>query len=563
MVRKGQPMCKVRCRDAHAGFGRKRGKWRALQWLLLGLMATAAAMLPSPKNVAAFEDDIHSDVTFAIALADSWTWEEAQTIAGADQAVDANEETKAWVRVKEYVLRRIPPIIGPLVWVPVFEPKPQNFRLHGFSRTDDTEASSNDDRNQDVKDNLADLENTMVNTAIDTVKTTGTQADRTKALIAVGVYLHDQADTWSHSGYGGTTFGHASDSLPVRDSPFYRTNPDHPALRPSKTRKALEETLAKLSTFQNRWKGTNTDITDADLDQLIRALTDERSLRLTDSQRKTCNKELTEHWLYLILKQKNKLSKVPEGYIEDFEAPTDQAFPDTPLMDWPSCKDIHDAVFTGSHEEKKVTEPARAIPRLDENGAPRQVNEDGTYKQVTSAIGFNYVPENALVQRTNTPDGCFYQASATASNLGPEPAPLAVLSFAVGSVDAFAPEGQLVEVGPLDVSQSVQLQANAVIPGTCPAESLFIMNVEPHPTFPLADTSWDDWDVSNDSIAGLLSPGGVTGVGGIAELPEITRTAASESGSPAGNSIALAALAAAALFAVGAGMWYARRLWIR
>jgi alpha-tubulin suppressor-like RCC1 family protein len=52
-------------------------------------------------------------------------------------------------------------------------------------------------------------------------------------------------------------------------------------------------------------------------------------------------------------------------------------------------------------------------------------------------------------------------------------------------------------------------------------------------------------------------------VGGIAELPDVAQSPASQSGSSAGSYAALAGGLAAAVLALTAGAWYARRRWMR
>ena len=83
-------------------------------------------------------------------------------------------------------------------------PLRKNIVFHCFSSSDDDEASNAYDRNQDVKERLQQVEG-KVNDRIDRRKSL---ADRGRALIAMGVYLHCLADSWSHSGYGGEWDGH-------------------------------------------------------------------------------------------------------------------------------------------------------------------------------------------------------------------------------------------------------------------------------------------------------------------------------------------------------------------
>ena len=52
-------------------------------------------------------------------------------------------------------------------------------------------------------------------------------------------------------------------------------------------------------------------------------------------------------------------------------------------------------------------------------------------------------------------------------------------------------------------------------------------------------------------------------VGGIAELPDVAQAPASHSAPSTGTYAALAGGLAAAVLALGAGAWYARRRWVR
>jgi hypothetical protein len=85
-----------------------------------------------------------------------------------------------------------------------------------------------------------------------------------------------------------------------------------------------------------------------------------------------------------------------------------------------------------------------------------------------------------------------------------------------------------------------------VVSGSFPSEASALGTLRLAMGEPLCDTGVLDWTATGTPPA----------VGGIAELPDV-------SGSSAPNHLALAGLGAAALIALTAGGWYARRRWLR
>src|SRR6185437_9740320 len=150
--------------------------------------------------------------------------------------------------------------------------------------------------------------------------------------------------------FGGQPFGHGIET--ALDSRLHRSNPDHPALRPNITNDALKETLAKLSSFMQNRHQHPSDIDFFDLVQLINAISHPSTLEMLDDLRKNCNKELAEHWLFLVLQRKVKLDKVSKGDVQPYIPSTER------FQGSPNCKDVHDDVFRGVHEEKTVQDPA-------------------------------------------------------------------------------------------------------------------------------------------------------------------------------------------------------------
>src|ERR1700675_2740533 len=78
--------------------GRAMKSWLIRSSLVLPLMSL-------PIAAKAFDEDLHYNVTFVLALSIGFSWDQALTIASADQAVDQNLFTKP----TEQVAWRSPP----------------------------------------------------------------------------------------------------------------------------------------------------------------------------------------------------------------------------------------------------------------------------------------------------------------------------------------------------------------------------------------------------------------------------------------------------------------------
>src|SRR3954468_12528721 len=144
--------------------------------VLLLIVCTAPA--------SAYRRDMHYEAKFAIALADSWSWVDATTIAKGDFAIDANHDTTdASLEAGAHGVRQVE----------------QNSRFHCFSRQNDEKAVAQGTYNRDVGDAMRKLEKE----ADDAVQR-ASQAEKdnasnqyelaTRARIAIGVYLHCQED---------------------------------------------------------------------------------------------------------------------------------------------------------------------------------------------------------------------------------------------------------------------------------------------------------------------------------------------------------------------------------
>lgn len=303
--------------------------------LMLGLV------VGTQHVVLAAEEHFHYHITFVVALAVGWNWEEARLIASANLAVDENEETVAALE---------------MTWgkkLPHMSPK--NLRFHCFSATNDRRASKRDDRNQDVKDNLAFLE-ARANQAIDQAQQSKNPLDVTQALVAIGVYFHCQQDSWFHSGFGGQWDGHALESFFAMI--FGIPDPDQAAARPAKAERALDEMLQKLTSFRRRWGGPIHEITQSVLWQFKRFLTHPITNRMTKRERETCDQRLAGHWLYRLLHERDQLVLMPNENIRD----------DLVRLS-PRCQRVRVAVFSEPDAPQWIEVPSALSLKLDLDGS--------------------------------------------------------------------------------------------------------------------------------------------------------------------------------------------------
>lgn len=258
----------------------------------------------------AFQSDVHYHATFAIALATGWSWEDSSLIAGTDQGVDENIDTRPSILISERSATDPPQTsrielnlwqtLGALAASTKYPPglSLQDFVFHCFSRSKDVPLR----RNRDVDERLRALEADVVR-ALDIWRQQRTPPSRIRALVAVGTYLHCQQDSWSHSGYGGEPLGHVKDG----------TLPDNPANNPELTMRALRESEDKLTAFRERLaRNTARSIPDAARRELLAGLTHRAAREMGDAERVTCNGSLTEYWLRRLLTRSGRLDDVPD-----------------------------------------------------------------------------------------------------------------------------------------------------------------------------------------------------------------------------------------------------------
>jgi hypothetical protein len=200
-----------------------------------------------------------------------------------------------------------------------------------------------------------------------------------------------------------------------------------------------------------------------------------------------------------------------------------------------------DAYLDGLSDRKGAPDPAVIPPPLDveydDTGEPIKVGDE----EFVFVDPRKYQSELVFVSARAIP------VSQYVWNLEFEVKNEGTLSSLEGPLNVWSLNGSQ---GIVDQEITTIASINAGATLTIPVSSVSVAE-EPF----LTVEAWvDDADASNND---LLYP--QPGVGGIAELPDV----ASDSGSSTGTYAALAGGLAAAIAALGAGAWYARRRWAR
>jgi hypothetical protein len=261
-----------------------------MRYPVIASMCIALSAL-TPRLACAYHQDVHYGATFVLAMAVGMDWEQAHTVASANEAVDQNLFTKPTqyaglsspLSPKEPIQHDVGPVSLGLSL--------QDYVFHCFSPEKDIRGQ----RSAAVIQNLERLEN-GANALIDASKASDDSTDRFRALVAVGIYLHCQQDSWSHSGYGGNPLGHIYDDLASK-------SPDDTWRYPDLTVRALTETVEKLKLFNVRLAGSNANTSVVKFAELFKALT-VRPLRATlpndfidVPDRLSCHSKIFEYWL--------------------------------------------------------------------------------------------------------------------------------------------------------------------------------------------------------------------------------------------------------------------------
>jgi hypothetical protein len=208
--------------------------------------AVLISLLLANFPAKAYDEDVHYDATFALALALGMSWDEALTVASAAQAIDENRFTE-------------PTLVTGLYYVNL---SLQDFAFHCFS----PERDKPGERNAKVLDNMEGLAGKAMQRIAESLRTNNAQ-DKVRALVAIGVYLHCQQDSWSHSGYGATYTGHSFENA-------IGQSPDHTARNIKLTLNAVNESAAKLKEFILALGIRLRDLPQANIDELGAGLTE-------------------------------------------------------------------------------------------------------------------------------------------------------------------------------------------------------------------------------------------------------------------------------------------------
>lgn len=445
--------------------------------VLLSLIALAPLL--GPPAALAFRKDLHFQTVFAVALAAGWTWRDAGIVASAEYAVDENEETVASLEIS--VAQLLP------------HQAPKSYAFHCFSKSDDQQASRVDDRNRDVKDNLARLEKKANQAIADAGKS---PEHRTRALITVGVFVHCLTDSWSHAGYGGRA-GHTFADVIGR-------SPDQTAQRKTKTAHAVGEAAIMLARFQ---AALNKDqLRTLKIDDLAAAISDDLNrwvepdilMRLTRPEyarmpENPCVAALARHWSYRTIEAQKRLNEVPPQAVHPF----------VPSR-FSTCMEVFGTVFKlpAGKEGRLILESVPAYPKLDLDGNPT-VKSDGSYA-LTTAGTFDHAVIAASATATAQAGGCRYDVRATVRNLGPEGAPDAELLAAIVRENEEAAAGDSAVFKTLGPSQTIaqSLQFNQA--GPCPSRAAFEVAVQPSPSTLGDRRPWSDQQASNNRWRGLV-----------------------------------------------------------
>ncbi len=274
---------------------------------LIHKSAILFTLLGGTAHCFAYSDDTHYTASFAIALAFGFGWEQSLLIASANQAVDTNVFTKPTIHTglgrgaTSNEVRQFEKC-GASLGLSL-----QDYYFHCFSPV----ADKRGERSSVVEEHLKSLE-ANANELIDNSNSQKSAEATTRALVAIGIYLHCQQDSWSHSSYGDHAVGHIADDI-------IGQSPDELPRYPTISRKALAETIDKLERFREKFGLKRPTPTKEELGQLVNALIDEpagHNKTIPVPDRKICNQKATEYWVARLIKA------YPELYDQSVPADT-------------------------------------------------------------------------------------------------------------------------------------------------------------------------------------------------------------------------------------------------
>jgi hypothetical protein len=477
------------------------GKSKMVHASRLLMLVVAVYLTAVWRPASAFEVDTHHHLTFAMALSVGWDWRHAAIIAAADQALDENKATVAALGTSTL-------FTGPIE---------QNYVFHCFSRKNDKQNAKRGQPNGDVIINIKDLAARAFRRL---EKWRGLSArERTEALVALGVFLHCQEDSWSHLGFGGERDGHALESAydnierawPSSTEPR-RHNPDHPALRPDLTEIMIFEKLKILEDGKRATGKRPAKLKGGRRKHLAIVSGDPKMLKLRNGARRRCVQILAEHWLYGVLLDQRRLKSIPQRFIIEFQA--DRAA----FRPWKeSCEKIHREYFRRRHKEFRIAVPPFRFPRLDIRGEPytNSIRDDGRYLGTASG-DFDIVLETVKIRLARrSGDVCTYQVNALVRNTGDKPSPdFTVVALLIPSDTSREIEtltiprekeriiGTAIDRKSLSPGENNIVEVKQTFQAECVADGIVWGDIRPNPGYPLAELFWSDANIHNDRLLG-------------------------------------------------------------
>ncbi len=444
------------------------------------------ASLVQADGARAYERDLHYYVTFALAVATGWRWQDARVIASADQGVDENKETVAALESDVTVS-----VLGPAIAPGIIHQAAQNFALHSFS----PERGDSNAPAKPVRDALNACR-TAVELSMKNLAAVDSPRARTELLVATGVYLHCSDDIWSHQGYGGTCFQYRGNCLAhviatKRDSAKHRTNPDHPFVKRPNLVDALKHSsreLHRLLLAAGRMKWSSADeVPPASQSSLVNALQVPEIAALADDERIRCHAEIAGASLAKFLADHHVRRDVPAGLARP-------------------AKDARCRVALPDEFKDLIAIPDPRYPRLRPSAGPRRVANDGTYDDVTTTRRFDLQVDSIEAKQNCGSIGCLFRIKFQVSNLGPSSAEaylvlLAIIPKTIG----IGPFGIRIAQPSIRAGEKASAEAEIRSPGGPKPIDEFAVYADIQPGRSLAEEAWNEANVANDNLTCLES----------------------------------------------------------
>lgn len=437
----------------------------------------SATLLAFPPPAAGYERDLHYSVTFVLAVASGWGWDQARVIASADQGVDENKETVAALEIS-----RVVPSTGSLAAAAIkghlVHQAPQNFLWHAFSKVPG-------DQKQlfipEVEGQLTDCRKRL-----DPLLPPAKGKASLHLLIALGVHLHCEQDAGAHHGYGGkcgsfpgNCTAHTWSSH--RDKPDKRTNPDHPIVKPEanlmaalhKSARALAD-VRKAIGLSARW------VDEAGLRELAARLRQPAIARMDDAARIECHREAAGEWLLAMVK-KGHLPMPPQA---SQQAPSKGC----------GLKETH------------IPLPAPEYPKFDWSANAR-ISGD-SYATVRGAAKFDLAIEQLTATQRCSGPTCWFKLRVQVSNMGNSSSQPSLVLLAILPGDREqTPFGAVVHLPPMDKGRPSVAEVEVQSPHEKGPLERYLAHADVQPRR-RGEGEWLDADVSNDTLSCLAEAKG-------------------------------------------------------